>query len=66
MDILIKDWKKSWSVWLLAAANAIAGLAMFIPDIEQALPPHWYRYAFEIILLARIIKQNFPEKTNAL
>ena len=58
---MVEKWWKAWSVWLLIAANAIAGLQMFIPDIQQALPDHWYRYAFGAILIARMIKQNLPK-----
>ena len=58
---IIEQWWKPVSVWLLIGANAIAGLQLFIPDIQQALPDHWYRYAFGAILIARIIKQNFQK-----
>lgn len=52
---------KAWSVWLLSAATALAGLEPFFPALKEALPPHWYGVAFGVILVARVIKQAFHE-----
>lgn len=52
---------KAWSVRLLGAAIAIAGLEPFIPALKSALPPYWYGVAFGVILVARVIKQAFHE-----
>lgn len=49
---------KAWSVWLLTAATALAGLEPFVPALKEALPPHWYAIALPIILVARVIKQS--------
>lgn len=49
---------KAWSVWLLTAATALAGLEPFVPALKDALPPHWYAIALPIILVARVIKQS--------
>lgn len=62
---IIEGWWKRWSVWLLIGFGAIGELAPYIPDIQQALPAYWYQWAFRIILLARIIKQNVPDKHEA-
>lgn len=48
---------KAWSVWLLSAATALAGLEPFVPAIKEALPPNWYAIALPVILVARVIKQ---------
>lgn len=55
---LVEQWWKAWSVKLLIAANAVAGLAVFLPEMRESLPEHWYQWAFGIILIARIIKQQ--------
>jgi len=49
---------KAWSVWLLSAATALAGLEPFVPAIKEALPPNWYAIALPVILIARVIKQT--------
>lgn len=55
---LVEKWWKTWSAQLLIAANFIAGLAMFLPEVREHLPQNWYQYAFVAILVARIIKQG--------
>lgn len=52
---------KAWSVWLLSAATALAGLEPFFPALKEALPPHWYAIALPVILVARVIKQASHE-----
>ena len=62
---LVDKWYKAWSTWLSSASIFLSGLQMFVPDIQQALAPEWYRYAFAIILIARIIQQNHKPDPNA-
>ena len=51
----------AWSVRLLGAAIAVAGLEALLPAMKEALPPHWYAVAFVVILVARVIKQAASE-----
>ena len=55
---MVEQWWKAWSAQLLILANFLAGLAVFLPEVREALPEHWYQYAFIVILIARIIKQQ--------
>lgn len=55
---LVEGWKKAWSVWLLGAAIGIAELAPYVPELQEHLPADWYRAAFLIVLVARVIKQR--------
>lgn len=55
---LVDGWKKAWSVWLLGAAIGIAELAPYVPELQEHLPPDWYRAAFLIVLAARVISQK--------
>lgn len=55
---LVQSWYKKWSVHLLAACIAIAELAPYLPEVREHLPADWYRYAFMLVLAARIIKQK--------
>lgn len=59
---IIEEWWKPWSVKLLGLATAISTLQLFMPDLQQALGPDWFRYAFGVILVARIIKQTTEPK----
>lgn len=60
--LLIEDPMKPWSVKLLVAASAVAGLESSLPVLQTILPAHWYAYAFPAILLARVIKQTIEQK----
>jgi hypothetical protein len=51
-------WWQAWSTWLLVLANFLAEAAVYLPEIEQALSADWYRWAFRVILIARIVKQS--------
>lgn len=55
---LVEQWWKTWSAQLLIAASFVAGLAEFLPEVRESLPEGWYRYAFLVILAARIVKQK--------
>ena len=55
---IVEKWWASWSVWLLSVAIFVAELAPYLPEVQQNLPAEWYRGAFIIILVARVIKQN--------
>ena len=55
---MVEKWWRTWSAQLLILASFVAGLAEFLPEVREALPEHWYQYAFIIILIARIIKQQ--------
>lgn len=58
---IVEKWWKAWSAQLLIAASFVAGLAEFLPEVKESLPDEWYRWAFLIILAARIIKQKTDE-----
>ena len=59
---IVQSWYKKWSVNLLAACIAIAEFAPYLPEVRENLPADWYRYAFMLVLAARIIQQkNSPE-----
>jgi hypothetical protein len=60
-QIFVDKYWKTWSVQILIAANIIAGLSGFLPELNQILPENWYRIVFAIVLLARIIKQNYEK-----
>lgn len=55
---LIDKWWSKWSVHVLAVCIAIAELAPYLPEVREHLPADWYRYAFYIVLAARIIRQK--------
>jgi len=55
---IVEKWWRNWSVWLTACALFVAELAVYLPEVQQALPAEWYRAAFVAILVARIIKQQ--------
>ena len=54
----VEQWWKKWSVQLLAACVFIAELAAYLPEVREHLPPDWYRWAFMLVLAARIVKQR--------
>lgn len=58
---IVEKWWKAWSAQLLIAASFVAGLAEFLPEVREALPEDWYRWAFVVILVARIIQQRRPD-----
>lgn len=55
---LIDKWWGKWSVHVLAVCIAIAELAPYLPEVREHLPSDWYRYAFYVVLAARIIRQK--------
>jgi len=60
MKLIDKFWSR-WSVQILAACITIAELAPYLPEVREHLPPDWYRYAFYVVLAARIIRQKSGE-----
>lgn len=58
---IVEKWWKTWSAQLLIAASFLAGLAEFLPEVRESLPEEWYRWAFLLILAARIVKQKSVE-----
>lgn len=56
--MIIDKWQKTWSVWLTTAAIILSEAYQYLPDIREAIPADWYRYAFLIILVARLCKQR--------
>ena len=60
-NILVEKWYKKWSVWLTGAAITIVEAAPYIPELEQALPPGYYKYFLYAIFIARVIKQKSTE-----
>jgi predicted phage tail protein len=57
---LVEKFYTKWSVQLTSLCLALAALEPFLPELQQALPGDWYRYAFAAILVARVIKQTKP------
>jgi len=55
---IIEKWWATWSVQILAVCIAIAELAPYLPEVQEHLPADWYRFAFMVILAARIVKQK--------
>lgn len=55
---LVDQWYRKWSVMMLGAAIGIAELAPYVPELQEHLPADWYRAAFLIVLVARVIKQR--------
>lgn len=52
---------RKWSVWVLSAATALAGLEQALPALKGVMPPDWYAYAFGAALLARLIRQTVDD-----
>lgn len=59
---LVEQFWKTWSVQLLALCVFLAELAQYLPEVREALPDEWYRVAFIVILVARIVKQKAKEE----
>lgn len=59
---LVDQWWKAWSVQALALCLFLAELAQYLPEVREALPDEWYRVAFIIILIARVVKQREADK----
>lgn len=57
---VIENPTKPWSVRILTAATAVAGLEAALPTLQGMLPPHWYAVVFGVTLVARLIKQSAP------
>jgi len=55
---IIEKWHKKVSVWLLAAAVTVSNAAPYLPEAQAHLPDDWYRYAFLVILIARVMAQK--------
>jgi hypothetical protein len=55
---LVEKWWKAWSAQLLLACLFLAELAAYLPEVKENLPEEWYRYAFIVILVARVVKQK--------
>lgn len=55
---LVEQWWKKWSSQILVACIAVAELAAYLPEIREHLPADWYRWAFMLVLAARIVKQR--------
>lgn len=58
---LIEGWWRAWSVQLLALCVALSELAQYLPEVREALPADWYRVAFVVVLVARMVKQRADE-----
>lgn len=56
--MIIEQWHKKWSVWLASAGVVLAEAYQYLPEMREALPADWYKYAFAIILVARLWKQK--------
>lgn len=55
---LVERWWAAWSVQILALCMFLAELAAYLPEVQEHLPADWYRAAFVVILIARIVKQR--------
>lgn len=58
---LTEKWWKKWSVHALAVCIVIAEVAAYLPEVREFLPPDWYRLAFIIVLIARVVAQKKAE-----
>lgn len=56
--MIIENWRKTWTVWLTTLAIILSEAYQYLPEIREAIPADWYRYAFFIILVARLWKQK--------
>lgn len=56
--MIIENWRKTWTVWLTTIAIILSEAYQYLPEIREAIPADWYRYAFLIILVARLWKQK--------
>lgn len=56
--MIIENWRKTWTVWLTTIAIILSEAYQYLPEIREAIPADWYRYAFFIILVARLWKQK--------
>lgn len=56
--MIIEQWHKKWSVWALSVALALAEAYQYLPELREALPADWYKYALIVILGLRLWKQN--------
>lgn len=63
--LLVESWWKKWSVQILAACIAVAELSAYLPEVREYLPPEWYRFAFLLILVARVVSQKRAEAGDA-
>ncbi|MCR6667548.1 MAG: hypothetical protein NVV69_16400 [Methyloversatilis sp.] len=57
---LIEDWRQCWklaSVYLSALLAALAAAYEYLPELQQYLPAGWVKWAFLVILFARLIRQ---------
>lgn len=62
---LIPDWKKAHkflTVQLTAALGMLALAYDYLPALREYMPEGWMKYAFGVILVARLIKQNSLHK----
>ena len=55
---IIELWHKKWSVWLLAVCVGLSEVAAYLPEVQNYLPSDWYRWAFIIVFIARMVVQN--------
>ena len=56
--MIIENWRKTWTVWLTTIAIILSEAYQYLPEIREAIPADWYRYAFIVILVARLWKQR--------
>lgn len=56
--MIIENWRKTWTVWLTTIAIILSESYQYLPEIREAIPADWYRYAFIVILVARLWKQK--------
>lgn len=57
---LIDDWPRAWrlaTVVLSAALSMLAAAWEYMPELQAHLPAGWFKWAFLIILLARLVRQ---------
>lgn len=58
MKLLADNWYKAISTWVLIAANGLATIQLYAPELQELLPADWYRYALIAALIGRMIRQE--------
>lgn len=61
---IIEQWWKPWTVWISGLASTLVGVSIYLPEVEQAIPPGVYKALIVAIFVARLIQQSQKDAAN--
>lgn len=60
--LLIEDWKRAWrlsTIQIAAVLGLLDAAVEYLPMVKTYMPEGWVKYIAAVLIVARIIKQNW-------